>query len=115
MSRLSFQRMIKKIMKNEKQRREQHMLNLRIQKSVLNALQKAIEDFLIETFESQSYYILNCVNAFFMCSIINLLTIHVKRVIIQIKNMQLLNQLRENMTSFDELYEHCKVHIKLII
>jgi hypothetical protein len=28
---------------------------------------------------------------------INLLTIHVKKVTIQVKNMQLLNQLRENI------------------
>ncbi len=35
---------------------------------------------------------------------INLLTIHVKRVIIQAKNMKLLNNLKHNMTNFDTLY-----------
>jgi hypothetical protein len=78
-------------------------------------LQKVIKDFLIEIFESQFYLMLNCVNTFFMYLVINLLTIHVKKVIIQVKNMQLLNQLRKNMTNFDELYEHCKIHNKLII
>ncbi len=45
---------------------------------------------------------------------INLLTIHIKRVTIQTKNMQLLNQLRENMTNFDELYEHFEVSVQII-
>ncbi len=54
MSRISFQRVVKKIMKNETQIREQHMSDLRIQKNALNALQKAIEDFLVKIFESQS-------------------------------------------------------------
>jgi hypothetical protein len=34
----------------------------------------------------------------------NLLTIHVKRVTIQTKDMQLLNNLRHNMTKFDILF-----------
>ncbi len=53
MSRLSFQRVIKKIMKNEERIKEQHMMNLRIQRSALNALQKVTKDFFIEIFESE--------------------------------------------------------------
>jgi hypothetical protein len=41
----------------------------------------------------------------------NLFTIHAKRVIIQAKNMQLLNQLRHNMTDFDMLSKSFKVNI----
>jgi hypothetical protein len=33
---------------------------------------------------------------------------------IQIKNMQLLNQLRENMTNFDKLNEHFEINIHII-
>jgi histone H3/H4 len=62
MSRLSFQRVIKEIMKNEKRTKEQHMLDLRIQKNALNALQKVVEDFLVETFESESCYNFNVIN-----------------------------------------------------
>jgi hypothetical protein len=45
-----------------------------------------------------------------MRSVINLLTIHVKKITIQVKNMQLLNQLRKNMTSFEKLYEHFEIY-----
>jgi hypothetical protein len=34
----------------------------------------------------------------------NLLTIHVKKITIQTKNMQLLNNLRHNMTRFNKLF-----------
>jgi hypothetical protein len=44
-------------------------------------------------------------NVVLMRLVTNLLIIHVKRVIIQAKNMQLLNNLRHNMTNFDTLYE----------
>jgi histone H3/H4 len=53
MSRLSFQKVIKKIMKNEERIKKQHMMNLRIQKNALNALQKITKDFFIEIFESE--------------------------------------------------------------
>jgi hypothetical protein len=33
---------------------------------------------------------------------------------IQIKNMQLLNQLRENITNFDKLNEHFEINIHII-
>ncbi len=66
MSRISFQRIIKKIMKNEKRTRESHMQDLRIQKNALDVLQNVIKDFMIETFESQFYYSLNNVN-FVLC------------------------------------------------
>jgi histone H3/H4 len=59
MSRLSFQKVVKEIMKNEQRIKKQHMLNLRIQKRALNALQKVIKSFLVETFESEFYYNLN--------------------------------------------------------
>ncbi len=116
MSRLSFQRVIKKIMKNEERIKEQHMMNLRIQRSALNALQKVTKDFFIEIFESEFIiiWILWTWDINIMRSMINLLTIHVKRVTIQVKNMQLLNQLRKNMTSFDKLYEHFEVYIQVV-
>jgi histone H3/H4 len=59
MFRFSFQRVIKEIMKNEQRIKKQHMLNLRIQKRTLDALQKVIKSFLVETFESEFYYNLN--------------------------------------------------------
>jgi histone H3/H4 len=59
MFRLFFQRVVKEIMKNEQRIKKQHMLNLRIQKKTLNALQKVIKSFLVETFESEFYYNLN--------------------------------------------------------
>ncbi len=62
MSRLSFQRIIKEIMKNEKRIKKQHMLDLRIQKDALNALQKVVKDFFVETFESESCYNFNVIN-----------------------------------------------------
>ncbi len=46
MFRLSFQRIMRNIM-NERSKK-----NLRIQRNVINALQKAIEDFLMKTFEN---------------------------------------------------------------
>jgi hypothetical protein len=45
---------------------------------------------------------------------INLLTIHVKQMIIQVKNMQLLNRLRHNMTNFDILSKSFKINILII-
>jgi hypothetical protein len=39
-----------------------------------------------------------------MSIITNLLIIHVKKITIQTKNMQLLNNLRHNMTKFDKLF-----------
>jgi histone H3 len=47
MSRLSFQRVVKNIML------DQIMKDLRIQRNVVNALQKATEEFLVKTFESK--------------------------------------------------------------
>jgi hypothetical protein len=44
----------------------------------------------------------------------NLLTIHAKRVIIQAKNMQLLNQLRHSMTDFDMLSRFFRINIFVI-
>jgi histone H3/H4 len=116
MSRLSFQRVIKKIMKNEERTKKQHMMNLRIQRSALNALQKITKDFFIEIFESEStiIWILWTWDINIMRSVINLLTIHVKRITIQVKNMQLLNQLRKNMTSFDKLYEHFEIYTQVV-
>ncbi len=61
MFRLFFQRVVKEIMKNEQRIKKQHMLNLRIQKRTLNALQKVIENFFVETFENEFYY-----NLYFM-------------------------------------------------
>jgi histone H3/H4 len=46
MSRLSFQKVMRNIMKKRSK------ADLRIQQSVINALQKAIKDFLMKTFES---------------------------------------------------------------
>jgi histone H3/H4 len=46
MSRLSFQRVVRNIMN------EQSNKDLRIQRSAVKTLQKAIEDFLMRTFES---------------------------------------------------------------
>jgi hypothetical protein len=49
-------------MKNEERIKEQHMMNLRIQKNALNVLQKITEDFLVETFESEFYNNLSFMN-----------------------------------------------------
>jgi histone H3/H4 len=62
MSRLLFQRVVKKIMKNEKRIKKQHMLNLRIQKKALNALQKTIEEFLIEILKNEFNHNLNSIS-----------------------------------------------------
>ncbi len=62
MSRFSFQRIIKEIMKNKKRTKEQHMFDLRIQKNALNVLQKVVEDFFVEIFESKSCYNFNVIN-----------------------------------------------------
>jgi hypothetical protein len=50
-------------------------------------------------------------NVILMRLMTNLLTIHAKRVIIQAKNMQLLNQLRHSMTNFDMLSRFFKINI----
>jgi hypothetical protein len=56
-------------MKFEEQRREQHMSDLRIQRDALNALQKASEDFLIETFENESHCNLSFMNTKFQAHV----------------------------------------------
>jgi hypothetical protein len=56
-------------MKFEKQKREQHMSDLRIQRDALNALQKTSEDFLIETFESESHCNLSFMNTKFQAHV----------------------------------------------
>jgi histone H3/H4 len=52
MSRMLFQRVIKKILQKHELMREKHLQDLRIQRSVLDALQEVCEDFLVETFKS---------------------------------------------------------------
>ncbi len=52
MSRMLFQRVIKKILQKHELMTKKHLQDLRIQRNVLNALQKVCEDFLIKTFES---------------------------------------------------------------
>jgi histone H3/H4 len=52
MSRLLFQRMIKKILQEHELMKKKHLQDLRIQKSALDVLQKACEDFFVKTFES---------------------------------------------------------------
>jgi hypothetical protein len=49
-------------MKNEERIKKQHMMNLRIQKNALNALQKITKNFLIEIFENEFYNNLNFMN-----------------------------------------------------
>jgi histone H3/H4 len=44
--------MIKKILQKHELMKEKHLQDLRIQKSVLNALQKINEDFFVKTFEN---------------------------------------------------------------
>jgi hypothetical protein len=53
-------------------------------------------------------------NVILMRLMTNLLTIHAKRMIIQAKNIQLLNQLRHNMTNFDMLSRIFKINIFVI-
>jgi hypothetical protein len=62
MFRLSFQKIIKKIMKNEERIKKQHMMNLSIQKNTLNVLQKVTKKFFVETFENEFYNNLNFMN-----------------------------------------------------
>jgi histone H3/H4 len=70
--------------------------DLKIQRIVLNALQKIIEKFLVKSFET--IYVLMLENFIALITImINLFVIHVKRVTIQVKNMKLLNNLRFSM------------------
>jgi histone H3/H4 len=52
MSRMLFQRIIKKILQKHELIKKKHLQDLRIQRNVLNALQKNCEDFLIKTFKS---------------------------------------------------------------
>jgi histone H3/H4 len=106
MSRLFFQRVVKDIMQKQKLTKEKHLEELRIQKNALNALQKAAKELFVKIFENklQCYLSLSFEMFILMRLMTNLLTIHAKRVIIQVKNMQLFNNLRHSMTNFDTLY-----------
>jgi hypothetical protein len=50
-------------------------------------------------------------NVILMRLMTNLLTTHAKRMIIQVKNMQLLNQLRHNMINLDILNKSFRINI----
>ena len=82
--------------------------NLRIQFNALNALQKIVKTFLSFVFVNiyiiLSYYF-TIVNSFAMT---NCLIIHVKRVIVQAKDMQLLMNLMKEMKYMNELFRKKK-------
>ena len=54
---LSFQRVVKKLMQHVKLKRDMSF-DLRIQRVVMNALQKTVEDFLIKNFENKNVLML---------------------------------------------------------
>ena len=83
----SFVRLVREVMQNIKK-------NVRIQTSTLEILQKSIETFVTEMFESKS-------NALFLritlltnfYEVTNAKTIHAKRVTVQMKNIHLVRKI----------------------
>jgi histone H3/H4 len=74
--------------------------DLKIQKAIIDAFQEVVEEFLVRSFENMNLLIFKyCI--ILIALMISLLAIHVKRVIIQVKNMKFLNNLRFNMLDKD--------------
>ncbi len=92
---LFFQRLVKKFMQHVDLKKNIEC-DLKIQRAVIDAFQKIGEEFLMRSFENMNLLILKCC-VILIALMINLLAIHVKRVIIQVKNMKLLNNLRFSM------------------
>ena len=62
-----------------------------MQRAIIDALQKIVETILISNFESKSINIFDKKYLLIYQLVINLAIIHAKRVIIQIKNMNLIS------------------------
>ncbi len=92
---LFFQRLVKKFMQHVNLKKNIEC-DLKIQRAIIDAFQKVVEEFLIKSFESMNLLIFKCCSIL-IALMINLLAIHVKRIIIQVKNMKLLNNLRFSM------------------
>ncbi len=100
-SKLSFQRVVKKLMQHVELKMSMSV-DLKIQRAAIDALQETAENFLVESFENKKNILINAqVFKLLITLMINLLAIHVKRVITQSKNMKLLNNLRFSMIEKD--------------
>jgi len=101
-SKMIFERLVSKIM-HDCAKANMLIYDYCIQHSVLSALQEVIEDFMISFMKSKCITLLHY---YFCCRIfidillyadINLMTIHVKRVIIQDKDMRFMKNLMINL------------------
>jgi histone H3/H4 len=92
---LSFQRLVKKLMQHVNLKKNIEC-DLKIQRAIIDAFQEVVEEFLMKSFQSMNLLILKCF-VILIALMINLFAIYVKRVIIQVKNMKLLNNLRFSM------------------
>ena len=97
-SKMKFARFVRKIM--QKYLNE----NLRIQSAVLNALQKIVKTFLSSFFFNMCIIFLHYFIIIDQYAVTNRLTIHVKRVIIQEKNMILLVDLMKDIKYMNDLF-----------
>jgi len=97
-----FERLIRKIM-HDYAWANMLQYDFRIQRSVLNALQEVTEDFMIFFIKSKCITLLHyhsCCRIFIdilLYADINLTTIHVKRVIIQDRDMRFMKNLMMNL------------------
>ena len=74
-----------------------------MQRTTINALQKIVETILISNFESKSINIFDKKNSLIYQLMCNLTIIHVKRVIIQQKNMifiSIINRIDRKLSIF---------------
>ena len=90
---MSFQRFVKKITQN-------FATNIHFQTMTLTTIQKTVEIFLIMLFKNKMNFI--TFEYYINSTDINMIVIHAKRVIIQIKNMQFVKKFlkKHQMTDF---------------
>ena len=101
-SKMKFAHLVRKIM--QKYSNE----NLRIQSAVLNALQKIVKMFFFSFFFNMCIIFSHYFTIVDQYAVTNRLIIHVKRVIIQEKNMTLLVDLMKNMKYMNNLFRKKK-------
>ena len=82
--------------------------NLRIQFNALNVLQKIVKVFLLFIFVNICIILSHYFTIVNFLAVINRLIIHVKRVIVQTKNIQLLMNLMKEMKYMNELFRKKK-------
>ncbi len=96
-----FERLVREIM-HDCARANMLLYDYCIQRSVLNALQEVIEDFMISFMKSKCitlshYHSCRIFIDILLYANINLITIHVKCIIIQDKNMRFMKNLMMNL------------------